>query len=138
MLPIENKVRLSLTSTPSLSGGWKLLEDRDCLLLDSLARETGIMSHSNRPARLKRCININRISSRPLYFTPHCFYFVPLWVRPISSFLSLCPDTLYHAIAPDTIIYGGKKFLFWSQENYVILLKFNFKTWNMTELNVST
>ena len=41
-------------------------------------------------------------------------------------------------MAPDTIIYAGKKFLFWSQENYVILLKLNFKTWNMTELNVST
>lgn len=30
-----------------------------------------------------------------------------------------------------------KKFLFWSQENYVILLNLNFKTWNMTELNVN-
>jgi hypothetical protein len=41
-------------------------------------------------------------------------------------------------MAPDTIIHEGEKFLFWAQENYVILLKLNLKTWNMTELNVST
>lgn len=68
----------------------------------------------------------------------HLSYFVPSSVRCISPFpvRSSTPATWCHVLDPG--IHGGKMCLFWSLENHVILLKFNFKTWNMTELNVST
>jgi hypothetical protein len=54
-------------------------------------------------------------------------------------FTTLRPPASAMCGAPDTVIYTEVRNVYFSlQKNHMILLKFNFKTWNMTELNVST
>lgn len=76
-------------------------------------------------------------TSKPLGL--HQFYLVPSSGHP--HFTALRPSVLISHIVPCTrySLYTEVRNVYFSlQKNHMILLKFNFKTWNMTELNVST